>query len=153
MKHWTWWAGIILIFIGLLQIIGFSTNQEMIWNMGAATAASPFPVILSGETGIEVFNTIMSADIKTKNATYIIENVSDLIRKIKGPHHRKIVYIHAVNFYPAIEEFQRTQVLTYGFCNEGSLAQAANIKDQIQQVEITISSPTNKWGESIICQN
>jgi hypothetical protein len=119
---------VVVLLIGGLQTFGFIFEFDGLRKAAQLTAASPLPLVFSHYRGLETFSPRFSIKIEPPHAeARVIQITPERYAALDGPYNRRNMYGAAFAFgsvmkYPE-EEALVTQILRYGFCNEGPLAQ------------------------------
>ena len=63
----TQFAAGLLLALGLLQMVGYAIGSQPLRAIGAATAASPLPLVFSDVKGLETFASEFSLSVETRD--------------------------------------------------------------------------------------
>jgi len=108
-----------VVFIGLLQTIGFLSKIEIIRSIGVVICASPLPIVFTEVKGIETF----ASDFyfrwnKDNSSKEEILMTPYLYSKLKGPYNRRNIYGAAIAYGPVLPKKIWEPILNYGLCND-----------------------------------
>lgn len=116
----------------------------------------PLPIVFSDFQGLETFASEFSADIKTQAGnTEQIKITPELYSRLGGPYNRRNVYGAAISYGPKLPEKLWKQVLQFGLCSQGPLAQGFGYQEPLRAAAIHIRTRTagrdDAWRLEIIC--
>ena len=142
------YATIALIWIGLLQPIGYLFNLPQVQRIGIAFVASPLPLVFSHFRGLETFSSQFHIALVISNhETIQITLTPKNYFLLKGPYNRRSAYGTTIAYSPQFmqgNEFELVQsILIYGFC-KGALLSSLGIYETIQKAKIQVINYSNK---------
>jgi len=159
MNKLTIYLSYFIVVIGLLSVTGKLLDSQIIFGVGIATAASPYPTPMTGDKYYENF-----ADERKYILTFYNSSVQEIVQdKVSvskflfkddkklmdlGPHSRKIVYYNGLGPDPNLERknVQKT-ILYYLFCSKrGPIKQNGIFDNPIKNVELEISYTKNNYS-------
>lgn len=147
---------IALLALGLLQMAGYLTGSRALRGLGAATVASPLPIVFSDVKGLETFASEFT--LKVSRVAQISEHIPvtpELYAKFGGPYNRRNVYGAAISYGPRLPEPLWRSVLGYGFCANGPLAKGLGLGEGLREVTVEIETKTEGrvgiWNLDVSC--
>lgn len=151
-------ASSLLLGLGLLQMIGYLTGIQPLRALGAASSASPLPLVFSDVKGLETFASEFSVKIETENhSTKEFFITPELYSRLKGAYNRRNVYGAALSYAPRLPEKLWQSVFRYGFCEKGPLAEAFQVNEPIQKASLHIRTKTrgreDVWDLPVLCKS
>lgn len=120
-----------LILLGFMQMVGFLTGVRALRGIGAASVASPLPLVFTEVRGWETFASRFTVEYETAAGRGEIEITPAVYRRLRGPYNWRNVYGAALAYGPVLPEAMSQAVLTQGFCRSplpGSFGIAAPIR-------------------------
>ena len=145
-----------LFAVGIIQPVGYLIDSRIIRGIGAATAASPLPIVFSDAKGLETFASRFTLIATQRNGTRTsIAITPELYNRFEGPYNRRNVYGAAISYGPRLPKPVWKSVLHYGFCQPGPLAESLGLDKNLAVVEILLESKTAgrpaKWELEVAC--
>lgn len=147
-----------LIGIGALQMIGYAFGITALRGLGAATTASPLPIVFSDVKGLETFASSFSVALTFNGGstkTYPITPKE--YGQFRGPYNRRNVYGAAISYGPRLPEAIWKSVLRYGFCKPGVLTEEMGFGTGIEKASVLIKTQTanrdDAWELVCECRN
>lgn len=142
---------LILFVFGLIQIIGYITNNNSLRGIGAASLLAPLPKVFSDVDGLETFASdfyiLEKQEGLETNKTQI---TPELYSKIKGPYKRRNVYGAALSYAPRLPKSLWQPVFNYGF--KKSLIEELELHS-LRSYEVLIKTKTRGRSESWIIKD
>jgi hypothetical protein len=156
-KHLNYSLQILVVAMGLMRFVGDTFRIKILDQIGFASGFSPLPLVFSDREGVEDYAHNMKINYETisniKKTTYFDQT---MYGNISGPLHLVGTYSVAIAYSPRFPENFWKPVLTFGFCNHGSLSQALKEIELIKSIEIEIThleKANLKWIQKIECKN
>jgi len=123
----------------------------------AAQASSPLPLVFTQWGEHESFSTRFVARLTTDQGEESFELDPEFFARIEGPYMRRHLYLNAVALNPAVRDpgmwARQQQILTFGLCGEGPLAQALGVTNPVRWARIKPALPdATTQGMSIVCK-
>lgn len=153
----------LLVIIGCLHTFGHINNMPKTKGIAFMTVASPLPLVFSVYNGVETFSTTFELDITFANNTSYGKIIDHkLYSNLEGAYNRRnmygVIFSHGPFFNTDNNIKIRDQILNYGLCSPGELANEFGIHEKIKKVDINIRSKTkgneNKlWKINVVCAN
>lgn len=150
-----------LLGLGCLHIVGYAIGSATIKGIAFSTAASPLPLVFSAYNGIETFSTSFELNATLYNNTNVIMELNNKnYGNMQGPYNRRNVYGAIFCYGPFFNTTEtkalRQMILTYGMCNNGSLAKEFGFTEPLKQIIVTVKSKTagnenKKWFMQVDC--
>jgi len=145
------WPYLLLIGLGLLQSIGYIFSVPLIRGLGAASVASPLPLVFSHFRGLETFSSKFHLKLTLDtNETKEFELTPELYDKFPGPYNRRNVYGAVVAYGTELKEHNERElvhyVLSYAFCNPAILAKSLGVEAKIKHAVIDVVNPVSQQG-------
>jgi hypothetical protein len=141
--------GFLLILTGLLQCIGYIIQSKTIKGIGAATAASPLPIVFTEVKGVETFASAFILELETSTGEAKKINITpEIYSGLNGPYNRRNVYGAAFAYGPVLPDEIWRSVLEYGFCKGGTLARELGLNNDPLSVKVHIISKTKEQNRS-----
>ena len=107
---------ILLIIIGVIQPISSILDLKFFIIIGDSLVASPAPSPLTGNPWYENYVGVISFEVELQNGSRIyIPITNKIVREIKGPHKRKVVYYNGISRAP-LDPFIKDNLMKYIFC-------------------------------------
>lgn len=105
-------AGMLLLAIGMLQMVGDVLRLPVLKGIGAATDASPAPKVFSSIHGLETFSTRFEIEWTDEagipHSTLI---TPERYAGLRGPYNRRNVYGAVLAYGPVLKADSRTRAL------------------------------------------
>ncbi len=145
-----------LLALGLLQMAGYVTGFQPLRAIGAATVASPLPIVFSDVKGLETFASRFSMHIQTRSGrTLDFVITPEIYARLKGAYNRRNVYGAALSYGPRLPEKIWKSVFEYGLCAGGPLAKAFQVEEPVSAASLNIQTQTHgrsdAWDLPIQC--
>ena len=135
--------------MGLLQIIGFISNNKTIRSIGRITVASPLPIVFTEQKGIETFASDFYLVYKKGSNDFNIKLDPALYSKFNAPYNYRNVIGAAISYGPILPDYIVSNVLHFNFLNPGQLSKSIGIDLPIENAHILIKTKTkgrtNTW--------
>ena len=149
-------AAIALLALGMLQMAGYVTGFQFLRAVGAATVASPLPIVFSDVKGVETFASRFSMHIQTQSGQIFDFVISpEVYSHLQGAYNRRNVYGAALSYGPRLPEKIWKKVFDYGLCADGPLAKAFKITEPVKEASLNIQTQTrgrnDVWDLPIRC--
>lgn len=130
----------ILVFIGLLNSIGYLINSTILRGIAAATCSSPLPLVFTNVKGVDTYALDFKITVFSKNCNENVYTITpQLYSQLKGPYNRRNVYGAAFSYAPILNDSLRNAVLHYGLCGSGVLLKEMGIIDIPEKIRISIT--------------
>jgi hypothetical protein len=148
---------LLIVFVGLLQILGYVLQNKIIRGIGSALTASPLPIVFTEVKGIETFASDFEVAVKRRDGSEDhIKITPALYSELSGPYNRRNVYGACFAYGPVLPDSITRPILNYGFCSEKVLLKEMRIDaDTGSQVSINIRTRTagrnDHWEIKVIC--
>lgn len=147
---------LLLIFLGLLQSFGHIFQSISFKGIGAASVASPLPIVFTRVRGVETFASEFSVDYLTKDSVqHRLEITPEVYSRLSGPYNRRNVYGAAFAYGPLMPFELRHRVYHFGLCSPGTLLKDFGINEKISEATIHIKSKTagsdDEWSFVVSC--
>lgn len=136
-------GGAFLLALGLLQPAGYLLNIPLVKGLGAASTASPLPIVFSDVSGLETFASDFTASVTNeKGDTLHIAMTPEIYAKLDGPYNRRNVYGAAISYGPRLPSPVWESVLEYGFCGNGPLTRRFEIPGPVKAARVHLKTKT-----------
>ncbi len=150
-------ASYALVALGLLQISGYLLEAIPLRAIGAASAASPLPIVFSDVKGLETFASEFSVTLNSTDGTSRRLSITPReYAKFPGPYNRRNVYGAAISYGHRLPELLWKSVLYYGFCHPGTLVREMGLGQDFREVIVHIETKTagrnDKWQLALACR-
>lgn len=146
-----------LVALGFVQSVGFLFDVSALRGLGQVTAASPLPFVFSSFRGLETFAQDFSVRLTRDDGTTATHVITpELYAKLDGPYNRRNTYGAVMSYGPALTEPKERQwvkdVIGYGLCGRGPLAQKFGEQSPIVAVAVEVKSKTKGHEKSTILE-
>jgi hypothetical protein len=153
----------VVLFVGSLQIVGYSLSLTPVRQLGQLLVASPLPLVFSHFRGMETFSPQFSVTARSpEGQSQTVEVDSRLYSHFPGPYARRNVY-GAVFAYGAKltepnEKAMADAVFRYAFCQPGSLRAIFDQMSSVSGVEIAVrprarAQESSEWKIEVGCES
>ncbi|MDD9941190.1 MAG: hypothetical protein OXU20_09145 [Myxococcales bacterium] len=150
-----------LIVLGALNLLGFLSGQGWLRGLAIASVASPLPFVFSQFRDYETFAAdyeLTAYDREGREERVAI--TPRLYSKLGGTYNRRNTYGAAASYGPRMtrpaEQALVTQVLTYGLCHGGPIAQQLD-NPKIARATLQVTSRTagsdETWSKTVECDD
>lgn len=135
-----------VVMVGFLQIMGMSIpGLSPLRSLGLATTAAPLPLVFSHFRGLETFSSVFTVRVFDISGSVIEQKLDPKsYGKLTGPYNRRNVYGAVVAYGPKLVEENEKKlvqnVLAFGFCQNGPLAQTLGLNSSISKAEILVAN-------------
>jgi hypothetical protein len=154
---------LLLVLAGFLQMIGHALGIPIVSDLGFMLAVSPFPNPFRVAAGYENFAALYEFDallhdgsvkkVKIEREEGISVDREDT--SLNGPHIRRVVYFKSIALAPLYPSGIFDQILRYGVCKHGPLAQSLGIRQEVRSftLRVWLQYPVakDKWDRVIEC--
>lgn len=150
----------LLVFVGLINLIGFLVQNKVVRGVGISSVASPLPLVFSTYKGLETFSLKFVLHWENKNGEKFNKEInSKEYSKYSAAYNLRNVYGAVISYGPKLEGPKQKEavqnVLEYGFCNSGPLAHSLEL-GEIRRAAIHIypkaKGDTNKYKLQVNCK-
>lgn len=146
-----------LVALGLVQAAGFLLDVSALRGLGQITAASPLPFVFSSFRGLETFAQDFVVRLTRADGTVATHVVTPkLYAKLDGPYNRRNTYGAVMSYGPALTEPTERQwvkdVMGYGLCGRGPLAQKFGEQSAIVAVAVEVKTKTRGRERSTLLE-
>jgi hypothetical protein len=136
-------ASYALVFVGLLQAVGWAIGWDGLRGIGAVTAASPLPFVFSSFRNVETFAAEFEIELTREGGGVVRHIVTPkLYAELDGPYNRRNTYGAVLAYGPALTSPQEQalvdSVLRYGLCGRGPLARRFGETEAIVRVVVEV---------------
>jgi hypothetical protein len=144
-----------LVALGLVQMVGYGVGSRAVRGLGAASVASPLPIVFSDVRGLETFASDFVLEVTTKAGVRRFEVTPSLYERFGGPYNRRNVYGAAISYGPILPAPLWQSVLRYAFCAPGTLAHDLGVGDGVEAAEVLVTTGTRgrtgAWKLGVTC--
>ncbi len=132
----------LLVFVGLLQSLGYLMNNKTIKQLGAVTVASPLPIVFTQQKGfLETFALDFTLVYEENGVKKTIKITPELYSKLDKPYNYRNVLGAAISYGPVLPEALVKSVLDYAFVSPAPLTKAFGL-GTLHQAHIELTSKT-----------
>ena len=142
---------LLLVFIGLIQSIGFMTQQPWLKSIGLMTVSSPLPIVFTEKKGLETFANDFFLEYEDKKG--VMQNIqltSALYKKLNAPYNYRNVLGAAISYGPFLPEAMLDSVLEHSFQNPGNISLALGLEIPLKNASIVIKTKTKGRDETYV---
>ena len=133
-----------LVLIGLLQFIGFATQQKWLEGIGKVTVASPLPLVFTEQKGCETFALDFTLEYEDKNGqTGKLPITPQLYARFDAPYNYRNVLGAAISYGAILPESIWKPVLSYAFIDPGNIGRSFDLETPLRKVTIHLDTRTN----------
>ena len=138
------YARICLVGVGLLQFIGFATQQKWLEGMGKVTVASPLPIVFTEQKGCETFALDFTLEYEDKNGqTGKVPITPQLYARFDAPYNYRNVIGAAISYGAILPESIWKPVLSYAFIEPGTIGRSFGLETPLRKVTVHLDTRTN----------
>ena len=151
-------AATLVVFIGLIQVLGFLTRLDSVRALGKATVASPLPLVFTSVGIFESFATELTIELVFQSGGRLTVPVtSETYSRLHGPYDRRGAYAMLLVHAPLWPQHILNSIVGFGFCRDGPLARAFELQEDIAYLLINISSKADPdegiWTRVVQCKD
>ena len=133
-----------LVVVGLLQFIGFATQQKWLEGIGKVTVASPLPIVFTEQKGCETFALDFTLEYEDKNGkTGKVPINPPLYARFDAPYNYRNVLGAAISYGAILPESIWKPVLNYAFMEPGTIGRSFDLETPLRKVTIRLDTRTN----------
>ena len=133
-----------LVLVGLLQFIGFATQQKWLEGIGKVTVASPLPIVFTEQKGCETFALDFALEYEDKNGqTGKVPITPQLYARFDAPYNYRNVLGAAISYGAILPESIWKPVLSYAFIDPGNIGRSFDLETPLRKVTIHLDTRTN----------
>ncbi len=127
----------------IMGYLGFERLSVVMRGIGAASMASPLPIVFSDVKGFETFSATFWLNVEMKDGSSRREEITPaLYARLKGPYNRRNIYGAAISYGPRLPEKVWQSVLGYALCKNGPLAKDFELPGEVRKATVDIRSNT-----------
>jgi len=142
---------LVLVFIGLIQSIGFVTGQAWLKGIGVMTVSSPLPIVFTEQKGLETFANDFFLEYEDKKGKQqSIQLTSELYKKLNAPYNYRNVVGAAISYGPVLPKELVDRVLEHTFQNPGKISLALGLELPLTNASIVIKTKTKDKNETYV---
>ncbi len=150
-------AGVVLLALALVQMIGDLADWRPLVGLGAAWGISPRPKVFSDVDGLETFSSSFSLAWNEPGAvTRRLEITPGVYARLSGPYNRRNVYGAALSYAPRLPEELWLPVYCYGMAPDGPLRRELGLPRETDGLAIEIVTRTrgrdDRWTFRPACR-
>lgn len=136
-------AGMALLALALVQMIGDVLGWRPLVGLGAAWGASPRPKVFSDVAGLETFSSRFTLVWRDEGgATERLEITPQVYSRLAGPYNRRNVYGAALSYGPRLPDELWQPVYCYGLAADGPLRRELGLPPSTDGLAIEIVTRT-----------
>lgn len=149
-----------LVALGLVQMVGYAVGSRALRGIGAASVASPLPIVFSDVRGLETFASEFVLDVTESGGRVQRFPVTpSLYERFGGPYNRRNVYGAAISYGPVLPAPLWQSVLRYAFCTtptSGPLARDLGLAEGVESAVVLVTTGTrgrtDAWKLGVTCR-
>jgi hypothetical protein len=142
---------LLLVFIGLVQSIGYITQQPWLKSIGIMTVSSPLPIVFTEQKGLETFANDFFLEYEEKEGKkQSIQLTSTLYKKLNAPYNYRNVLGAVISYGPILPEAVVDSVLEHSFQNPGNISLALGLEVPLKNASIIIKTKTKDKHETYV---
>lgn len=131
-----------LLALGLLQLIGWLAGSRTLRGVGAASMASPLPLVFTSVRGHETFAAEFEIEWDGPLGTERIALDAERAARLRGPYNRRNVFGAALSYGPVLPRELWEPVLRHGLGPGGPLREELSIPADARDVRARVRSRT-----------
>lgn len=121
---------ILLVFVGLIQSIGWVSGSKEIKGIGFLTVASPLPIVFTQQKGfLETFASEFTLVYEEGGIEKRIKITPELYSQLDKPYNYRNVIGAAISYGPILSEPLVSSILDYSFITPGVLSESFKLGD------------------------
>jgi len=139
-----------LVALGLLQALGYLTQQRWLKGIGQVSVAAPLPIVFTQQKGMETFAANFYLDYETQEGEKKRVLITPaLYSQFSAPYNYRNVLGAAISYGPIMPDEVWQSVLYFSFQEPGKLAKSLGLKPPLKNASIFIQTRTqgrrNTW--------